>query len=257
MKRTVVVVSAFALASSMAIVMPSQAASTHAKATPVPKKAAARHKMAPLKKVASKKVAPADEYFGRLKLSILGIRNTIKDLGMKADYEPVKAGSILGSAVLAEDALQDWQRKYPLDPWIPKTAFSLALLYGKIPTDTGQKRAKGTIKWLIARYPSSSFSRTGREQLGAGRIGTPVMIAQTPAPDSQGAGGNPQSSGPPAASASAVPAPHLAASAVPARTPVPPRAQPANTPPMRPLGLPDTPAPPGSMPGTQHTQRPT
>ena len=34
------------------------------------------------------RVAPADEYFGRLKMSILGIRNTIRDMGLKADADP-------------------------------------------------------------------------------------------------------------------------------------------------------------------------
>ena len=39
------------------------------------------------------KVAPADEYFGKLKMSILGIRNTIKDQGIKIDYDPQKAAA--------------------------------------------------------------------------------------------------------------------------------------------------------------------
>ena len=37
------------------------------------------------KKVA---VAPADEYFGRMKMSILGIRNEIHDLTLKIGFEP-------------------------------------------------------------------------------------------------------------------------------------------------------------------------
>lgn len=253
MKRTVVVVSAFALASSVAGTLPSIAASSGANATPAPKAAAAKAK--PGAKI---RVAPADEYFGKLKLSILGIRNTIKDLGIKADYEPTKAESILGSAGLTEDALYDWQKKYPLDPWIPKTAFSLAQLYGKVPSDNAQKKAKVTMQWLVAKYPSSSFSRTGREQLASGRVGTPLTLPPTAAPESQGAASNPQTSGAPAAAASAVPAPQMSASAHPAaKSTQAPIAQPSSTIPARPLGLPATPAPPGSFPGATQTQRPT
>ena len=43
-------------------------------------------------KVAARcKVAPADEYFGKLKMSILGIRNMIKDQGLKIDVDPNRA----------------------------------------------------------------------------------------------------------------------------------------------------------------------
>ena len=65
------------------------------------------------------RVAPADEYFGRLKLSILGIRNTIKDMGLKADADSSHAANVvMGSVGLTEDAIHDWEKKYPQDGWI-------------------------------------------------------------------------------------------------------------------------------------------
>ena len=171
MKRPFAVVTAFALASSVVAALPGAAATTEAKAAAGAQKAASpQHAPAH----ARLKVAPADEYFGRLKMSILGIRNTIKDLGAKADFQPQKAAEILGSAALTEDAVRDWQRKYPLDPWIPKTAFSLAHLYGKVPTAEAQKKAKIAMAWLVARYPNSSFSRSGRQELAGGTVGTPL-----------------------------------------------------------------------------------
>src|ERR1017187_7948200 len=79
------------------------------------------------------KVAPADEYFGKLKLSILGIRNTIKDMGLKADADPAHAVNVvMGSVGLTEDAMRDWEKKYPRDTWIPPAILSLERLYAKV-----------------------------------------------------------------------------------------------------------------------------
>ncbi|HTD34944.1 MAG TPA: hypothetical protein VK665_14855, partial [Candidatus Elarobacter sp.] len=43
--------------------------------------------------------APADEYFGRLQMSILGVRNKVKDLGLDADTHPEHDKAILGNAI--------------------------------------------------------------------------------------------------------------------------------------------------------------
>lgn len=63
-------------------------------------------------------VAPADEYFGRLNESVLGIRNRLDAIDQKSD------GDMLSRGVLTElDDLQDCiialQQKYPSDPWLP------------------------------------------------------------------------------------------------------------------------------------------
>ena len=43
------------------------------------------------------RVAPADEYFGRLNLSVLGIANTIKDMRLRVEADRSKSLSIFGS----------------------------------------------------------------------------------------------------------------------------------------------------------------
>ncbi len=98
------------------------------------------------------KVAPADEYFGRLKLSILGIRNTLKDLALKADYHPTTAESIFGSAAFAEEALREWEHKYPRDPWLAKTVAGLVHMYSKVPTPAGRAKMHAALAWLTSRY---------------------------------------------------------------------------------------------------------
>src|SRR5215469_10736504 len=72
--------------------------------------------------------APADEYFGPFKESILGIRNHIVDFERKADTE-------LSDAVRGMDnveiALEDWHRKYPHDSWLPGFLDRMVHVYGR------------------------------------------------------------------------------------------------------------------------------
>jgi len=92
-------------------------------------------------------LAPADEYFGRMKMSILGISNTIHDAGVHLD-----AGAnptiVANSLAWAEDAIGDWSRRYPRDPWIPRSLAALRLTYARIPTPWGQESARRVAVWL-------------------------------------------------------------------------------------------------------------
>jgi hypothetical protein len=108
-------------------------------------------------------LAPADRYFGRLKMSILGVRNQLKDLSMRADAHPEDCEHIFDKAVLVEDALRDWQHQFPRDPWIPKYAFSLAQLYAKLDTDDARVRKNDTLDWLVATYPGSEYAQQPRD----------------------------------------------------------------------------------------------
>jgi hypothetical protein len=108
-------------------------------------------------------LAPADRYFGHLKMSILGVRNSIKDLGLRAETHPEDCEHIYDKAVLVEDALRDWHKHFPRDPWIPKYAYSLAQLYGKLETDDARVRMNDTLDWLIATFPESEYAQLPRD----------------------------------------------------------------------------------------------
>ena len=86
----------------------------------------------PAPAVAASRVAPADEYFGRLKMSILGIRNQLRDLEAKAYYRTSSRGALIGEATFIEDAMRDWSAKYPGDPWIPGFRHRLQRVYVRI-----------------------------------------------------------------------------------------------------------------------------
>jgi hypothetical protein len=111
------------------------------------------------------RVAPADEYFGRLKMSILGIGNQLRDLDLRARYSPEKGADVLGSAAFVEDALHDWEHKYPQDPWLPKDVYGLAHLYADVHSDEGHRHATSTMHWLIARYGGTHYGRLARTEL--------------------------------------------------------------------------------------------
>lgn len=111
------------------------------------------------------RVAPADEYFGRLKMSILGIRNSLRDLSLRLSYAPDKSEDVLGSAAMVEDALHDWEHKYPADPWLPKSVYQLASLYASVPTPNGHDKAAHALRWLLTRYGRTPYGAQARTQL--------------------------------------------------------------------------------------------
>jgi hypothetical protein len=169
MTRLIVAASLIAVATTATL--PATAATT-------PPQALHRH----LAKVACK-IAPADEYFGKLKMSILGIRNTIKDQGLKIDVDPAKAPGTMGAIALTEDAIHDWQHKYPCDSWLPTTIFALEHFYAKIHTDDGVRRVHATYAWLRHTYPHARVvGDAQREDAGATAVtdssGTQALGAQ-------------------------------------------------------------------------------
>lgn len=111
------------------------------------------------------RVAPADEYFGRLKMSILGIRNQLRDLGLRLQYSPGKSEDVIGSAVMVEDAMRDWEHKYPADPWLAKNVYELTELYARVHTPHGHRRAMIAMRWLLARYGRTPYGHLARLQI--------------------------------------------------------------------------------------------
>jgi hypothetical protein len=121
------------------------------------------------------RVAPADEYFGKLKMSILGIRNTIHDVGANIDIDQNRVAGLMNKADLAEDAMMDWERKYPQDSWLPKTVFSLERMYAKIDSDEGRARSLRVMRWLVHDFPKTWYGRQGKVEIAQHRVGHPVV----------------------------------------------------------------------------------
>ncbi|HEY6233618.1 MAG TPA: hypothetical protein VIW69_00770 [Candidatus Elarobacter sp.] len=158
------------------------------------------------------RVAPADEYFGKLKMSILGIRNTIKDQGLKIDVDPAKAPSTGNAIALTEDAIHDWQHKYPCDSWLPGTLLGLERFYLKIHTDDGVKHVHATFAWLRHDYPRSNVVQVARREDGQATV-VPASPAMASVPSGTG------TTDTTSASSSAQPAPPVV---MPGQTPATP-----------------------------------
>jgi hypothetical protein len=169
--------------------------STSAKTTPKPKPTTAAQAQAAKKEAARRAammlLAPADEYFGPLKQSILGIRNSLRDMGLRYDANHDIAEQTLHSAELTEASIRDWGRKYPRDHEVATAIFNLQRLYTKIQTETARQKAKSTADWLFRAYDRSPEAKSLRELLVAEQISTPApavspspgTIVIPPAPD--------------------------------------------------------------------------
>jgi hypothetical protein len=171
---------------TLPLASPAAPAPKPASAKTAAKKAAAATK-SPAKKPAAKPVgyhprpglAPADEYFGRLQMSVLGVRNKVKDLGLDADLHPEHEKAILGNAMWVEDAMRDWAKKYPFDRWLPRYAYALEVMYERIPSTDAHRRAVKQISYLTAYFPQTVYGKIGRAKLALG-VPTPDP-SETPA----------------------------------------------------------------------------
>jgi hypothetical protein len=131
-------------------------------------------------------LAPADEYFGPLKLSILGIRNTIHDLGARYDVNHEIAHQTYTSAQLTERAIHDWEHRYPRDGQVPKAIYLLQRLYTKVLSEESRRSATATARWMFADYPSSPQGKQLKKTLAVQHLAPlPVPSAapvEAPAP---------------------------------------------------------------------------
>jgi hypothetical protein len=108
---------------------------------------------------ATSNLAPADEYFGRYHMSILGIRNTIHDFNTKVANNPDGAAAYIGGIALTEDAVRAWGTKYPHDPMLATASLGIERLYLRIGGDDGRDRAADIVTWVDTVLPHDTTSR--------------------------------------------------------------------------------------------------
>jgi hypothetical protein len=112
------------------------------------------------------RLAPADEYFGRAKMSVLGIANTIRDAGRRLDEGGSPSAMLQGPLFLAVDAIRDWERKYPSDHWIPRDLLALEMVYLRGGTQQSFGLARRTAAWIAMDYPNSQEAQRARVAVG-------------------------------------------------------------------------------------------
>lgn len=111
--------------------------------------------------------APGDEYFGRMKLSYLGINNTFHDEAIRAgDY--TTDSNIINKVSFADDALQAWSRKYPGDPQLARSYFLAIAMFKKIYVPSFQQEAWKYMHLLVQRFPTSYFGKLEKTDIAHG-----------------------------------------------------------------------------------------
>jgi TolA-binding protein len=135
-------------------------------------------------KPAPVKVAPLDEYFGKMKMSPLGINNTIHDTNLRVHYDPAHAGQYYQTLEWAEDALHDWARKYPHDNWLPGRAYFMSHVFWQMHTPQADAAAERCRELLFRQFPTSHWAMLARHE-------TKEIIAPVTAPSAAPAAKNP------------------------------------------------------------------
>lgn len=114
-----------------------------------------------------KEAAPGDEYFGKMKMSYLGINNTFHD-------DAIRAGSyttdprLVSHVGWADEALTVWAKKYPGDPQLARSYFLAFQFYRKVWTQDGQQKAWTYANNVIHKWPSSFFGKALKKDLSIG-----------------------------------------------------------------------------------------
>ena len=102
-------------------------------------------------------LAPADEYFGRMGYSILGIQNELKHINFMLDYN--YGNREAASTVLVADAIINMQHVYPRDRDMPKLLYSAITTLRRMDAPEA-KGSEATLRSLLTiEYQDSPEAR--------------------------------------------------------------------------------------------------
>jgi hypothetical protein len=111
--------------------------------------------------------APGDEYFGRMKMSYLGIDNTYKDGAISAGAYTTDP-KLISKLDFATEALRRWAAKYPNDPQLARSYFLAVQVLRKVYTQPEQQTTWIFIQLLVGKYGSTYFGKTTKASLANG-----------------------------------------------------------------------------------------
>lgn len=111
--------------------------------------------------------APADEYFGKMKMSFLGINNTFRDETIMAGAYTVDPG-IIAKVNFADDAMRSWMAKYPNDPQLARTFFLGIVMFKKIYTQQYQDKAWDYMNLIQSKFPRTFFAKQVKKDAALG-----------------------------------------------------------------------------------------
>lgn len=112
--------------------------------------------------------APADQYFGKLKMSALRVRYETMQLKKRYENHDLLPDQTLHLLLLTQDAFDEWARLYPKDPWLASTGYELAQLYEELPGTVARDHAVALLVYVKSHFPQTSYARESRDQLHRG-----------------------------------------------------------------------------------------
>jgi hypothetical protein len=95
-------------------------------------------------------LAPADEYFGPTKMSVLEVGDRINDA-------EIRGGSYYG-LLATQAAIEDWARKYPADPWIPWREYQMSHLFARLHSHAGNREAHNCRYFIRSHFPGTPYA---------------------------------------------------------------------------------------------------
>lgn len=177
MIRAISTLSLALIAASSFFVAASPSASATVAATPKPAASAAatskdlcsstRSKWAHIQCEQFNSSAPGDEYFGRMKMSYLGIDNTYKDGAISAGAYTTDP-KLISKLDFATEALRNWASKYPDDPQLPRSYFLGVQVLRKVYTQPEQQTTWEFMQILVTKYGNTYFGKVMKASLAKG-----------------------------------------------------------------------------------------
>ncbi|MHB8704097.1 MAG: hypothetical protein ACYC8W_08190 [Candidatus Tyrphobacter sp.] len=98
-------------------------------------------------------LAPADEYFGPLRMSVLGIENEMKHVNFMLDYRYGNRES--GAALEVARSVDDMHRVYPRDRDMTKLLYACIRMLGRMSTPAVEEEARHLRGVLTVEYQDS------------------------------------------------------------------------------------------------------
>ena len=131
--------------------------------------------------------APADRYFGRLRMSALRIRYEIAQLKSRYDNHKLLPENTAHLAALTEEAYYDWASRYPKDGWIASTGINLAHLYEDLPGAGARTEAIKALTFVSGHFRNTRYSKQAAAELSRGIAVRPdplwaIKMRATPTP---------------------------------------------------------------------------
>ncbi len=103
------------------------------------------------------RTAPADEYFGRTKLSPIGVANETIRIGKYLDSG--WGDRMSGDALWLDDSIADWQRQYPHDPTLPQLLLNEYHLLKRVASADTLAAAEKVRSLILVQYAGTPQAR--------------------------------------------------------------------------------------------------